>query len=180
MSNKDYEFIDAGLLNSIVQELSELNRNISKAERGGYYPRSGNIYFFNDKNKRSWSVEEHLIYSSFMRAVTDCLKDFGIHINNNGYSYIIEAVKILLDYGSFDVRMINDVYPFIAGKYRLSSYEAIEHRIRNAINSAYKDHIKDPNCNKMGLFRKKPSSKEFIIYVAEKVSRVIHDEVYTS
>ena len=95
--------------------------------------------------------------------------EFGIHIGTNGYSYLIEALKIIIDRERYDVRMKTDVYPLIAVKHGLKRYDPVEHSIRNAINTAYEDQLKQPGCNSMDLFPKKPTNKQFIIYAADEV-----------
>ena len=54
-------------------------------------------------------------------------------------------------------------------KHGLKRNDPVEHSIRNAINTAYEDQLKQPGCNSMDLFPKKPTNKQFIIYAADEV-----------
>ena len=67
--------------------------------------------------------------------------------------------------------MKTDIYPLIAARYGLRNCGAVEHSIRNAINAAYEEQIRDPKCNKMGMFRKKPTNKQLVIHIADVVLR---------
>jgi hypothetical protein len=115
------------------------------------------------------SKEELAAYCEFLNSSTSVLNEFGIHIGTNGYSYLIEAFKIVIDRERYDVRMKSDIYPLIAVKHGLRRFDPIEHSIRNAINSAYEDNLKNPGCNRMWIFPKKPTNKNFIIYAADEV-----------
>ncbi len=136
-------------------------------------------HLFSISSARRVPRESYSRYLSFMRIVTDVLNDFGIHISNNGYSYIIDSVMVILDLQSRDVRLNNDVYPNVARKYNFSKYTIIEHNIRNAIKSAYRDNEIKPGINKMGIFRKRPTNKRFLLYVADIVSRKMYEEMLT-
>jgi hypothetical protein len=118
-------------------------------------------------------------YQSFYVPVTDALRDFGIRMEYNGYAYILEAVKLIIERDNYDVRLKTDVYPPIARKYHLAQSECIEHNIRNAINAAYRDNLKRPGSNMMGKFHRKPTSKQFIMYIADQVRRSMYAEAET-
>ena len=51
-------------------------------------------------------------YQAFYIPVSAALKDFGIRLEYNGYAYILEAVRIIVDRNTFDIRLKTDVYPF--------------------------------------------------------------------
>jgi hypothetical protein len=115
------------------------------------------------------SGEEIAEYYEFLNNSTAVLNEFGIHIGTNGYSYLIDAIKIIIDRERYDVRMKTDVYPLIAMKYGIKRQDPVEHSIRNAINTAYEDNLRNPGCNRMDIFVRKPKSKNFIIYAADEV-----------
>lgn len=123
-------------------------------------------------NKESYSR-----YIVFMNNITEVLNDFGIHISNNGYSYIIDSVMLIMDLKTLDLRLNSDVYPVIARKYNFERYTTVEHNIRNAIKSACLDNERSPGCNKMGIFGKRPSNKQFLLYVTEYVNRKMCEEM---
>ena len=142
----------------------------------GIYRQNGNSLFsvsrYGGSNKEAYSR-----YVSYMRNITDVLKEFGIHISNNGYSYIIDAVMLIIDQRSMDIKLNNDVYPYVADKYEFSKTSTVEHNIRNAIRSACLDNERTPGINKMSIFGNKPKNKQFLMYVAEVVSRRMYDEI---
>lgn len=76
---------------------------------------------------------------------------------------------IILDLNTFDLRLNNDVYPYIAQKHRLGNIDVVEHNIRNAIKSAYRKNKNDPGSNHMYEFEKNPGNKRFLFHVAELV-----------
>ena len=115
------------------------------------------------------SGKELAEYCEFLNAGTDVLNEFGIHLGTNGYSYLIEAIKIIIDRKRYDVRLNSEVYPLIAVKYGLQRNDPVEHSIRNAIDTAYEDHIKDRANSRMAIFPRKPTSKQFIIFAADEV-----------
>lgn len=108
-------------------------------------------------------------YQAFYIPVSAALKDFGIRLEYNGYAYILEAVRIIVDRNTFDIRLNTDVYPYIADKYNIRQSSCIEHNIRNAISVAYRDNEKKPGVNRMDIFDRKPTNKQFLMYVADCV-----------
>ena len=108
-------------------------------------------------------------YQSFYIPATETLKEFGIRLKYNGYAYILEAVKILIERNTFDVRLNADVYPVIALKYHIDQADSIEHNIRNAIGAAYRANERCPGCNMMKIFDRKPTNKQFLMHIADSV-----------
>lgn len=144
---------------------------------GGHLRSSTRDYLFGFSGDRRTSKEEYSRYVLFMKTITTILNDFGIHISNNGYSYIIDSVMVIMDLRSMDIRLSNDVYPHVARKYDFRKSTTIEHNIRNAIKSACLDYERNPGSNKMGIFGKRPTNKQFLLYVAEAVSRKMCEEM---
>lgn len=143
-------------------------------ENGRFY---GWNYLYGISPEGITSREEYERYVVFMKTITDMLNDFGIRISNNGYSFIIDAVMIIFDRRCLDLRLNNDVYPYIAYKYNYRNGSVIEHNIRNAINSAYVDNQKNPGSNRMAIFRKRPTNKEFLFYVTDGVCHKMSEAV---
>lgn len=130
---------------------------------------SNSLFLFGQDVTARPSGEEIATYIEFLKRSTEVLNDFGIHIGTNGYSYLIDALKIIIDGERYDVRMKTDVYPLIAVKRGIQRQDPVEHSIRNAINTAYEDNLKSPGCNRMDSFARKPTNKHFIIYAADVV-----------
>ena len=114
-------------------------------------------------------------YQAFYIPVSEALKDFGIRLEYNGYAYILEAVRIIVDRNTYDIRLKTDVYPHIAAKYNIRQPACIEHNIRNAIGVAYRDNERNPGSNMMNVFERKPTNKQFLMYVADSVRRSMYE-----
>ncbi len=109
-------------------------------------------------------------YAIIRRIITDVLDDLGIRQSNSGYSYMIDAVRVIIAQQTIDVRLCNDVYPYVAKMNDIKKYSIIEHNIRNAIASAYKSYVKDNTANNMGVFEgRKPTNKIVLLYITEIV-----------
>lgn len=163
--------IDLEALTALIGQLSELNRLLSE-EQADPMPDLSRLrkpFLFGFDIDRSKKGEEYGTYLAYMEMINSLLREFGIRMGNNGYAYIIDAVKIIIDRNSYEMRLKTDVYPMIAAKYHSRSYHAIEHSIRNAINTAYEDNRKSPGINKMSMFPKKPTCKKFLIFAADAV-----------
>ena len=114
-------------------------------------------------------------YQAFYIPVSAALRDFGIRLEYNGYAYILEAVRIIVDRNTFDIRLKTDVYPRIAAKYNIRQSTCIEHNIRNAINVAYRDNERNPGSNMMSIFDRKPTNKQFLMHVADCVRQSMYE-----
>lgn len=170
---------DRRIIAGIIAQLSDLSERLpSENDTGsGAYGMQDSSFFFNFELNSSAEHKDYRKYHDFMDRVTFVLNDYGIHIGSNGYSYLVEAVKIMADRGRYDVRMKTDIYPRIAEKYRIRNQGAVEHSIRNAINAAYDDYVRNPACNRMGVFGVKPKNKQFIIHVADRVLKSIYESL---
>ena len=163
----------------LVKELSALNTNLNKgsdisaATTGGRFIPSTIL-------PKGANTDAYLRYINTLKIITDELNKFGIHLGNNGYSYIIDAVMIIAERNSLDVVLSKDVYPVLAYRYRSTSPSVIEHNIRNAIKTAYIDNETQPGINKMGCFRKRPTNKEFLIYLSEIVWNRTSESYFTN
>lgn len=146
---KKQETINTDVLTDLINQLSEISRWLA----GEYTSIEG------ARNR----------YTAFYVPISDALKDFGIRIEYNGYAYILEAVRIIVERNTYDVRLKTDVYPPIAAKYHLKNCDTIEHNIRNAVNAAYRESLRDPGANMMGRFHRKPTNKQFLMYLADQV-----------
>ena len=165
---------DTSILTGIMEQLKELNEKLDEDPSERLRKSSVSSHrplLFGFTSGDSASGDEYRRYYAYLDQITEILNSFGIHIGNSGYSYLIDAVKIIIDMENCDVRMKSDVYPLISARYRLRNPAIVEHSIRNAINTAYGDYLRDPGCNNMGEFRRKPTNKQFIIYAADNAVR---------
>lgn len=165
--------IDHEALTALIGQLSELNNMLTEAQQGEQTDISGltSPFLFGFDIKRDSPGKDYGRYFTYMEIISSTLKEFGIRISNNGYAYISDALKLIIDRNSFDLRLKTDVYPMIAAKHHVRSCTAVEHSIRNAINTAYADNMRRPGINMMGVFDKRPTPKRFLLYVADAVQR---------
>ena len=154
--------------------MARKNNRIYPSELFSY---RGRNYLFGFAPSEKTSKGAYSQYLLFMKTITGILGEFGIHMSNNGYAFIIDAVMVITDMRSLDIRLNSDVYPYIAYKYEYKRYSSIEHNIRNAIRSAYRDNERHPGTNKMGIFERVPTNKQFLFYVTECVWRSMQDEI---
>jgi hypothetical protein len=133
---------------------------------------SRGLFMFGSDITAKPTVEELAAYYEFLNSSTSVLNEFGIHIGTNGYSYLIEALKIIIDREIYDVRMKTDVYPLIAVKHGLKRYDPVEHSIRNSLKAAYKvckNKYPDRHCI-LNSFDEKPTNKKFLLRAVQEVS----------
>lgn len=156
------------IMADLVRELSVLNTNLSRRTDAAASVKSGSLIAGHTLS-RGKDTDVYLRHVNTLKMITDSLKEFGIHLGNNGYSYIIDAVLLIAEKNTLDIVLNKDVYPVLAYRYKTSSPAVIEHNIRNAIKTAYSDNENKPGINKMTCFRKRPTNKEFLIYLAELV-----------
>ncbi len=157
------------LLNDLLRQMNELNNSISTASRRNKYVYNRASYLFCRNPRDRISKEEYRQYVAFSTAVTEILHDYGIDPGLSGYTYIEDAVMIILDLNTFDLRLNNDVYPYIAQKHRLGNIDIVEHNIRNAIKGAYMRNKDEPGSNQMFVFEKNPGNKKFLFHITELV-----------
>ena len=168
---------DRNMLMEILKELVQLNRQIiiNSNLTDSFKLSNSFLYGFNPHGKTE-DPDSYKKHASFTNAITEALKDFDISIKNNGYAYIIDAVKLIIDQNRLDLKMSDDVYPHIKSKYKLKSIGIVEHNIRNAIKSAYNRCHNLGLSNRMRHFKVKPSNKKFLLMLSDEVkSRMCRD-----
>lgn len=170
--------LDSRSIAALTAQLAKLNKLLSDEipDTPGVKLDNRSYLFELDMNSPG-SLNEYKEYFAFLDIVSQVLNDYGIRISNNGYAYIMDAVKIIIDRDSFDLRLNNDIYPLIARKHHLRSYSSIEHCIRNSLGTAYEEYLRDPGSNKMGVFAKKPTTKQFLFYTADLVMRLMRESL---
>ena len=144
--------IAPGLIVDLVKKLNDYSETIMS--KGSYF------YAFNPSQ-----IPDADTYQGNMMlidAIYEVLNEYGINIKSRGYTFIKDAVCIIVDKKSMDVCLDKEVYPFIAKKYNVKGNYAVEHSIRNAIKAAYM-HSAD-------RFIEEPTNKSFILMTVQKVS----------
>lgn len=122
-------------------------------EYGNYY------YAFNP----SVSIDKDNYQRSMklIAVIYDVLNEYDISVKCKGYTYMKDAICIITDLRRMDVCFEKEVYSLIADKYDTGGTYAIEHNIRNALNSAY--------C-RSEFFTVKPTNKTFLLMAVQEVS----------
>lgn len=101
--------------------------------------------------------------------IEDALVDMGFRRGLLGFTYIADAVMILMDYDGVTPRLTSEIYPDIA-KNRNTSKESVERAIRHALESTFKRASK-PQLRHFYPYRYnqkvgRPSNGEFLIRFA--------------
>lgn len=101
--------------------------------------------------------------------IEDALVDMGFRRGLLGFTYIADAVMILVDYNGVTPRLTSEIYPEIA-KNRNTSKECVERAIRHALESTFKRASK-PQLRHFYPFRYdqkmgRPSNGDFLIRFA--------------
>lgn len=104
--------------------------------------------------------------------IENALLDMGFKRELIGFTYITDAVMILMDYSGITPRLTSEVYPEIARK-RNTSKESVERSIRHAIESTFKRTSK-PKLRHFYPYRYdqtkgRPSNGEFLLRFARQM-----------
>lgn len=168
----------------LFEEVEKLNKNIVSLRTAQDVQNTRDpfeaVKFTFLLGSRSSTKKEYARYCYFQKIISDVLRELGIHTSNNGFAYIIDAVKVMIGLQGRDIQLRNDIYPSVAALNDLKKYTIIEHNIRNAIMSACRDYNNDCTSNNMGIFDgRKPANKEFLFYVRDEViSRMIESNLF--
>lgn len=151
-----------GQLNALVSLMSIIPVKEGIPER--YIFMTGG--FFNLSSDKKENQKRSLL---FMSTARNLLNEYGIRESNKGYVYIIDAVRIILQLGTFDIRLNTDIYPIVACDFGVPRSSIIEHAIRNAIAAAYRDYERNKDSNLMKHFQKRPSNKIFLFHITDMI-----------
>ena len=103
------------------------------------------------------------------RYVEDELQKMGFKEKQVGFTYIVDALLILMDYSGTPPHVTSEIYPVIA-KERNTSKEGVERSIRNAIEVTFRDiNMAQLNYYYPFKYNKKkgrPSNSDFLINFA--------------
>ena len=169
---------EAILMHDLLNEISELKKQIDRlmeindiVNYFGKYPHVFNPNPIMDKAKLTENIHT-------VMCIHNILGEHGINIKSKGYSYILDAVCLMCDFGSTDICLDKEVYPIIAKKYKIKGTGLIEHNIRNAIGAAYNNKSNSNQKNEVWGFDTKPGNKLFLLHVMTKVNEMILQEAY--
>ena len=167
------------IMKDLVKELSEFNSYVKAGVSpfGREYMQGNYFYAFNPA--QTTDKDTYVRNIKLISTITEILDENCINIKSQGYTYLKDAICIITDRRSLDVCMVKDVYPYIRDKHRLKSGYKVEHSIRNALDSAYK------NCRSMYPEREcimnsledKVTNKKFILKAVQEVSSRLLKEI---
>lgn len=162
---------------ALLDELTKLNGLISVNSSMIELVKTSGLFLYGINPAVKVDSETYRKNVAFISSITKVLEEFDINKKNNGYAYIIDAVMLIIDQNRLDIRLCDNVYPYIKGKYNLNSVAIVEHNIRNAIKSAYNRSQKGISISRMNKYDYKPTNKEFLITVTHEVCNRMYKEL---
>jgi len=162
---------ESQLIKDLVREISEIGRHFSSR-------RHALTYAFDPSGREDKEAYHHNM--KLMTTIHDILNECSVNIKSRGYTYIKDALCIIIDHGTLDICLSTDIYPHIAKKHNISVMNRIEHNIRNSIDAAYRLHMKNEEKRSafMDRFDSKPTVKEFLLHLKDEVDRRLYSEIY--
>ena len=169
------------LINELIKELSEFNRQLK------------NMYDFNVNMDSAGhfthafspvkDVDESEYYRNIrlISNIHDILNESDINVKSRGYTYMKDAICIIVDHANMDICLCTDIYPYIAQKHGIKNYKLVEHNIRNALNAAYKAFQKkggNPS-SAFSKFGKRLTNKAFLLYATQEIHSRLCSEACT-
>lgn len=179
MINEQF-FYNNSIAAALLDELTKLNSLISVNTNMTDLVKTSGLFIYGFNPAEKVDSETYKKNIAFIKAVTKVLEEFDINKRNNGYAYIIDAVMLIIDQKRLDIRLGDNVYPYIKSKYSLNSIAIVEHNIRNAIKSAYNRSLKGKTVSRMNKYDYKPTNKEFLITVTHDVCNRMYKELMHS
>lgn len=148
---------DPDLIIDLIRNISEINESIRT-----------NVFDPAPASGRDLYRRKMMLHSIIEELLNEC----GINIKSRGYTFIRDAVCIVIDMQTLDIFLNTDVYPYIAEKYRIKNIDLIEHSIRNCISSGYARYAGD-KCNDttLKIYSSKPTNKRFIFHIAQEAAK---------
>ena len=122
--------------------------------------------------------EKYRCYVLLISVIRELLEECRINISSKGYLYIQDCIITIIDQRTTNIRFNTDVYPYVAYKYGVRDGSNIEHSIRNALVAAYRIFESEGKNNSsiMNCFAKRPTNKEFLLYLTNEVCRRLWNE----
>lgn len=118
-------------------------------------------------------------HNILLSEVNNQLLTMGFSPKHTGYSYLVEAIKIVLNKNCVVGSLNNEVYPLICAKYG-TTVSNVERNIRNAIVCAfeyYQTYKLKKECNLFSFFSVRPTNREFICMYVHTLNCIENEEV---
>lgn len=170
---------EAKIMKDLVRELSEFNNYVrdGSGPLGQKYKHGNYFYAFNPEQAADREMYQKSI--KLLNTINEVLDENCVNIKSQGYTYLKDAICIIIDRRSLDVCLVKEVYPFIAEKHKIKKTARVEHSIRNSLDSAYKTfrtRYPDRDCL-LNSFDRKPTNKKFLLRAVQEVSNRLLKEI---
>ena len=174
---------DIDTINNIMSDLSiyDCDMHLDKIENknfANYTYKQREVAGHKIGEKVGKTLSEYKNDLNFYNCVGAILDSFGINKEHKGYRYSVECVRLMNTYGSGNFTMKKDIYPTVSQWYNTIP-STIEHNIRNAIDSSWKENSELPSFrqNEMKTFAKKPSNMKFLSHIC-RLTFMIYIDAY--
>jgi len=170
---------EAKIMKDLVKELNEFNSYVRSGSNpfGREYMKGNYFYAFSPAQNTDRETYHKNI--RLLSTISEVLDENCINIKSFGYTYIRDAICIIIDRKSLDVCLVSEIYPYIAEKHRIKKASKVEHSIRNTLNAAYKKcrtDFPDRDCI-INSFDEKPTNKKFLLRAVQEVSNRLLKEL---
>lgn len=131
---------------------------------------------FKGKNPDGTPIEENEENSlnkaiNVVDIVTKTIQEMGVPAHIKGYSFLRDAILIVIEDMNYINKITKELYPYIAEKYE-STPSRVERAIRHAIEVSWKKGNQNSIKEVFGYnieSRKKPTNGEFIAIIADRI-----------
>lgn len=167
------------IMKDLVRELSEFNNYVKAGVSpfGHEFMQGNYFYAFNPTIRTNTDRYQRDI--RLISTIDEVLNENCINIKSHGYTFIRDAICLIIDRRSLDVCLVKEIYPYIKEKNGAKNLSKVEHSIRNSLSSAYKkcknDHP-ERDCI-MNSFGRKPTNKQFLLKAVQEVSNRLLKEL---
>lgn len=115
-------------------------------------------------------VDTQLHYEDFIHNELSML---AVPVHIKGYHYIKEALNVILNHRSDDIKITKTVYPRIADTYDTTA-SSVERAIRSAVEATYqRNESIVREYFKKELFNNKITNKEFLLRIASQIKKQV-------
>ena len=138
-------------------------------------------YYENTERKRTRESRSYTFTTKYTDIkdqhllVTEILREIGVPAHIKGYTYMREAIKIVVSRPEFLGQITKELYPRVAQKFSTTP-SRVERAIRHAIEVAWSrgrvDEIDDIFGYTIDNAKGKPTNSEFIAMIADRVRNI--------
>lgn len=168
VSAKNYD-----IANQLLNDLSnyDCKYQLIDSESSGYEYND----IFSSKVNDITDINKHKYKADVKQSnrIGNILSSYGLSSTNLGFTYAIDAIKLMNAYGINNYSMTADIYPGVADLHKVTSM-SVEHNIRNSIYKAWTSFENGDLDNAgISLFKRRPSNKKFLEHIAKKSNYIM-------